>query len=145
MLMRLTFNVLTVPHSHLGGSSELISKVRVKASAALVKSIQRISSGADEPASIVNDCHSFVQSALSNGKHSGEGYLHYKDRPEIADHLKGIWHSTDPLRYPVSYSDKPSCFFQDALRGIEQCVLSTNYDATVEGLYHLPQCLPWRG
>ncbi|RMY20406.1 hypothetical protein D0867_04021 [Hortaea werneckii] len=109
LIGRLVFNVLTVPHEHLCGSSILLDAARRTAGATLVRLIDRVSDSRRPLA-----CDNFVRRALANeaGKF-GEAYLGYKNRPEVIANLKSIWHEVrndfDSQDYAMEPAQPPAC------------------------------------
>lgn len=91
ILHRLIFNVLTVPNAHLGGSSTLISAIRIRARNTLVKLVQDICSN-------VNCAEQFFRQAQSNGKRAGEEYLGYKEHPDVIQNLHDLWNESQKAK-----------------------------------------------
>jgi L-2,4-diaminobutyrate decarboxylase len=89
MLARLVLNVLTTSTVQIAGKSSTLSSVRSQAEIFLISLIIDV-----DPKVKKQDC--FIQSALSDGKRSGEEYLGYKNRPEVIERLRSIWSGHAP-------------------------------------------------
>jgi hypothetical protein len=85
MVYRLVFNVLTVPTIEISDrSSAGIPDKRKMAEETLFTAFQEYSGG-------LKDEENFVQMAMTDGLREGEGYLGYKDRPDVTENLRRMF------------------------------------------------------
>ncbi|KAG9251492.1 pyridoxal phosphate-dependent transferase [Emericellopsis atlantica] len=85
MLKRLVFNVLTTPNKIISASGDItptFQRLQQDAGEKLVALIRRLNPGK------VNTAEDFVRFATSDGVRSGEEYLGYKSRDDVAEKLR---------------------------------------------------------